>query len=97
MTRSHTPGHWTYALEAGRETLHKISGPGGSPRICTMSDGLNDTATISANARLIAAAPDLLLALETLLFNALHGNGLDALQQGHDKARAAIEKATSAS
>ena len=44
-----------------------------------------------ANARLIAAAPDLLEALESVLGNCLDSQGLAA---AHAKARAAIAKAT---
>jgi hypothetical protein len=51
------------------------------------------TAGEEANARLIAAAPDLLAALKALLFNATHGNGLDAHYRAQDEARAAIAKA----
>ena len=46
-----------------------------------------------ANAHLIAAAPDLYHALTELLFNSLHGNGLEAQYKTLDKARAAIAKA----
>jgi len=46
-----------------------------------------------ADARLYAAAPDLLAALEQVLFNSVHGNGLEAHYEAHDKARAAIAKA----
>jgi hypothetical protein len=54
--------------------------------ICPGPDGI-------ANARLIAAAPDMLAALKELLFNAVHGNGLEAHYKTQDKARAAIAKA----
>jgi len=49
--------------------------------------------TALANARLIAAAPDLLSALKDLLFNCDHGNGLNAWEKTKEKARAAISKA----
>jgi len=93
MTTSHTPGPWTVHPTSNKRngtSWRNIHAPGhfGNQYV---------SESLECNAQLIAAAPDLLLALETLLFNALHGNGLDALQQGHDKARAAIEKATSAS
>lgn len=82
MTTSHTPDGWV-------KDQNRIEDRTGK-RIATCSPEHGD---YMRNSRLIASAPDLLAALETLLFNALHGNGLDALQQGHAKARAAIAKA----
>jgi DNA-binding transcriptional LysR family regulator len=49
---------------------------------------------LDANGRLIAAAPELLSALSALLFNADHGNGLEALYAARENARKAIFKAT---
>ena len=48
---------------------------------------------VDANARLIAAAPDLLEALKEMLFKAEYGNGLEAHYKANDRARAAIAKA----
>lgn len=47
-----------------------------------------------ANARLIAAAPELLLALEHLLFACNHGNGAAAWAKAKKDAATAISKAT---
>ena len=95
MTTAHTPGPWVARLTGytGRASAEFVVTPLNSTRAVAHIKHSTISPT-EANARLIAAAPDLLLALETLLFNALHGNGLDALQQGHAKARAAIDKAT---
>lgn len=46
----------------------------------------------SFNANLISAAPELYNALKELLFNSLHGNGLEAQYKTIDKAKAAIAK-----
>ena len=65
MNTKHTPGPWHYALQAGADTIHHISGPQGKPRICELVG--NDTEHIAANARLIAAAPALLKHADWLL------------------------------
>jgi len=49
--------------------------------------------TQAANARLMAAAPEMYQALKTLLFNCRHGNGLEAQYQALDKAESALAKA----
>ena len=46
-----------------------------------------------ANARLIAAAPELYEALKAMLFKAEHGNGLEAHYKVNEAARAALAKA----
>ena len=91
MKMKHTPGPWEYGEERGccRE-IHADNGPElyaiaqtrhGDPEIC------------EANARLIAAAPDLLDELETLV---RYAQGADIPPNvAVDRARAAIAKATS--
>jgi hypothetical protein len=82
MSGKHTPGPWTYEGDhthrqynirmLGREAKH----------ICTVNDlpphvlANRDQSTAEANARLIAAAPDLAQALADLLADAL-SMGLD--------------------
>ena len=90
MKMKHTPGPWEYGEERGccRE-IHADNGPElyaiaqtrhGDPEIC------------EANARLIAAAPDLLDELETLV---RYAQGADIPPNvAVDRARAAIAKAT---
>jgi hypothetical protein len=98
MTAKHTPGPW----EASR---WRVCGRIDTDRICVICDTAHNaksrTPENEANARLIAAAPDLLAACQQLLkdFNQLwldttdgeHGEPLD---QGPNMARAAIAKAT---
>ena len=76
MSAGHTPGPWFavgYPVEIESETVADI---------CTTNahlfgqPGLHDDARAMANARLIAAAPNLLAALENLLADAVE-MGLD--------------------
>jgi len=81
MSKQHTPGPWHTAGEQGvqiRSEKHQIA------KVWTMRGN-----EWKANARLIAAAPDLLEALQHLMV--AHGEQLDyAFQQAQD----AIAKAT---
>jgi hypothetical protein len=100
---AHTPAPWAVDGTLHSGDLDVISADG---RIAMIDDsratGWNEP-TIKANARLIAAAPDLLEAIIALLnveSAALHGarssvanNGLDVAYH-FNKARAAIAKAT---
>jgi hypothetical protein len=69
---SHTPGPWTgwYTPTGPDEHGWAIGPEGCTPCVATVSadeaGGLTDGASIEANARLIAAAPDLLAALIAL-------------------------------
>lgn len=87
MTTKHTPGPWTPT----RETIE--------PNICDMTSSRSPEET-AANARLIAAAPDLLAALVAI--EALTYEAQSEMQDGHAKrdvivamnrARAALVKA----
>lgn len=79
MNAKHTPGPWFHALQAGAETQHFIYGPHGKPRIAEVLG--NSTEQITANARLIAAAPELLAALQAVLAMDVKGHSLlDRLQ-----------------
>lgn len=94
MELKHTPAPWTYTygqgIDGGRfiidsNTAHAIA--------CTAGfEPMNE-----ANARLISAAPDLLMALDSLLpYAAAHRLArIEGTQcrEALDKARAAIEKA----
>ena len=81
----HTPGPWAYENYGG--TLHVfLDNEGGTPSICKLVGNDKD-----ANARLIAAAPDLLEALQNLL-KVHEGEGGTQYHAG-DIARAAIAKA----
>lgn len=96
MNTQHTPGPWLMVadLERGTFRVGRQDQRFGQSiiRVCTVTDQGNDEEK-TANARLIAAAPDLLAACEAMveLFAQLHtGNRYEADRQ----ARAAIAKAT---
>ena len=105
MTSKHTPGPWTHKL-AG-----EVQGPDGLPvayaSAWRMTDGDAESGTgpASANARLIAAAPDLLAALEVLNAECIRLAKLErngGIAKGgeprklFDQVQAAIAKATGA-
>ena len=92
MSARHTPGPW-FALENDPKHF-----PGHGYRVNRNKDGFAwDLAHIcnapngSANARLIASAPELLEALKAVLANSLDSKGL---ADAHKQARDAIAKAT---
>lgn len=87
----HTQGPWQYAFEGG--TVAFILEADGTT-VAKMSVTENSTAhrTLHANARLIAAAPDLLEALETCEAFLLSAGF--ASSDAYAKASAAIAKAT---
>ena len=66
----HTPGPWTYEEEAYH--MEQVFGPKG-----LIAQVVGDSAETCANAILIAAAPDLLAALERLLGSTKRGNADD--------------------
>ena len=84
----HTPGPWAYENYGG--TVHVfLDNKEGTPSICKLVGNDKD-----ANARLIAAAPELLGALEELFSMADDAyEGDDEFTWNVGKARAAIAKA----
>lgn len=95
----HTPGPWVVA-PYGNASL-EIQGATDSVGRCYQvaiikdhGDGPDFPIPIRANAKLIAAAPELLAALKRLEFAVIHGNGWQAWQDIKDQARAAITEAT---
>lgn len=97
MSAAHTPGPWVAGLNdvpyAGLDfECWTVDGPDGG--ICTVDSSVDER---EANARLIAAAPELLEALQELASEvATAGLSLallDRLDASHFKARAAIAKA----
>ena len=67
MTAKHTPGPWTLHPTALHPAVRSVGTPGAGPRrICTVGS-MNGNPVDKANARLIAAAPELLDALIALL------------------------------
>ena len=87
MTTQHAPGPWVTDGSVNAENLDVINSEG---RIAMIDDSRStgwNVPTINANARLIAAAPELLEALKDAI-EIIEGTGLDASIQ-----RAAIAKA----
>ncbi len=64
MKTQHTPGPWTYrqAYDNGEPTAFEVDA--GRGNVATVATGAGDVDREEANARLIAAAPDLLAALK---------------------------------
>lgn len=87
---NHTPGPWV--IDPCGDILGNRNTETDNGLICAMCTDRDDGEGTD-NARLIAAAPELLEALEELLFCAVHGNGLEAHYKAQAKARAAIAKA----
>jgi hypothetical protein len=92
MSTQHTPGPWGTDHKDHDSPYQNIKIKAGSKTVCTIwIDDAPDHAFNSeqeANARLIAAAPDLLEALQNLV----NGNGF-APSESLEKARAALAKA----
>ena len=98
MSAAHTPGPW-FAKREGFSTVY-IEGrirPGVLQEIAACGPTEAGPETQEANARLIAAAPELLLALQSLmnLFEQ-HEQAAHTTSPVGDYARAAIAKATGA-
>jgi hypothetical protein len=91
----HTPGLW-FAMRSEREWI--INQRGGPGYVCTVPRLAHRADECDANARLIAAAPALLKALQEMVQLAEETN--DASNEGglldsrYDRARAAIASAT---
>lgn len=90
MKTSHTPGPWVACPEVGgEEQIGKVgTGPDGWLGVAQVFGDTPDE--VSANTALIAAAPDLLAALEACLDYPDHNIGCETERE----ARAAIAKAT---
>lgn len=95
MTAKHTPGPWT--PEFGEAYRVRAQQDGGQVAIMMNLKGQHGLAgrrngdEVAANARLIAAAPELLDALQAIINDGLH---CDVVPHLHTKARAAIARAT---
>jgi hypothetical protein len=91
MSAKHTPGPWSiYSITF--KGYHQIAGAQGG-RVCQVLPFEDE---YKANARLIAAAPELLAAIHVLLrdYTAVHDIGDLEMQPAIYQARAAIAKAT---
>ena len=88
----HTPGPWSFYTEPQPNGCPVVGSNG--LLICMLGHSVRmaDQKEIAlANARLIAAAPELLEALKDILSNCLDSDGLS---RAYENARAAIAKAT---
>ena len=101
MTTKHTPGPW-FADKLEDRNAYNIfmpgySSAGASVHFCANATGCMGGEEVQANARLIAAAPELLEALRAIVnlwdhHASAHGDGI--IYPLHQAARAAIAKAT---
>jgi hypothetical protein len=93
MTDKHTPGPWTVSV-SGKENENCTVVADGIPVAIVNDDNGNfafkAVSEIHANARLIAAAPDLLAALDVLLYPEKH---LVNVATARERAQDAIAKA----
>ena len=91
--QQHTPGPWAYIVPDGHVVRHPQIYSDFGPVANATWLGENKLDQLNANARLIAAAPELLEALEEIV-SAADGDGWSQLDADLRKARAAIAKAT---
>ena len=99
MSAQHTPGPWKFGKELGaRNGVWLVSFDAGSKgRGIAIAETRTGPGSEEANARLIAAAPELLAALETAymaLIGYLPAHRNDVTDAAIGAARAAITKAT---
>lgn len=89
QTQTHTPGPWEVMTGPGWDGTGTIAGAGESTRlVCTVNDwGFPDET--AGNLALIAAAPALLAALETILLPSPHYGATQAHRDYVDAARVA--------
>lgn len=94
----HTPGPWVVGPVDDTVVTH-LGADGVRYEVAQIDGDYNEPdlwPVMEANARLIAAAPDLLAALKDVVFNCTHGNGLQTQWTALDRARDAIAKAENA-
>ena len=91
--QQHTPGPWAYIVPDGHVVRHPQIYSDFGPVANATWLGENKLDQLKANARLIAAAPELLEALELLVDNP-YRDGTESDERLRRIARAAIAKAT---
>ena len=94
MSTQHTPGPWS-VTDGHYPSFKEISGPSFKISVVMWATDLteDDYQKRDADLRLIAAAPDLLEALQRMLDAPSHGTH-EAMRRANEAARAAIVKAT---
>jgi hypothetical protein len=99
MSAGHTPGPWTYEGDHTHRQFNIRMLGRDAQHICTVNNlpphvlANREQSTAEANARLIAAAPDLLAALVELDAWAMNESGADYPNGTFEVVRAAIAKA----
>lgn len=101
MAAKHTPGTWTnHFMPLDEGMRHRIKAQGGRTICLIPESGRRNADADMANANLIAAAPELLAACETLMLaeavqdGERNGATLGLVSRAIDAARAAICKAS---
>lgn len=94
MTKAHTPGPWKWRQSYTKGEPQEIVIHAGAIDICSMLAG--DIEDEEADAALIAAAPDLLAALEAQIAPRAKGWRVTDWEMRDEQARAAIAKAKGA-
>ena len=89
----HTPGPWTVDPKTLAVYAPDRHGHAAAVRVAECGRTLLPTAEIHANAALVAAAPDLLVALQDIIESS-DANCGDSLANAINAARAAIARAT---
>lgn len=107
MSKKHTPGPWVAGIDSdwsvdtgGDATWLNVGREGGSPIAMVVTDDWSDKADVivDANARLIAAAPDLLAVAEWVIDNyATHMSHEAFRVEAYAMALVAVTKAKAAS
>ncbi len=92
---AHTPGPWFLQHSGKHDGNRAVRAWRRGRDICAMNGGANDDPEIYANARLIAAAPEMLQALESVLASVPFASyrGDEELDECEEKVRAAIRRA----
>jgi len=93
MTAQHTGGRWRYHEGRNGEFLVSCESGGFAPIARVKGDKRTTLKDARANARLMAAAPDLLAALYAMMDNCYDPDRNDEIVQAFDAARDAIAKA----
>ena len=95
MEKKHTPGPWKTQTHISLDRLEIRDANGRRIAECAMDFPMS-AITHDANASLIAAAPELLEALQEIVTAAADGKGRSQRDASFTKARAAISKAIGA-
>lgn len=93
MTTQHTPKPWHYHSGHNGEFLITCESGGFAPIARVKGDKRSTLKDAEANARLIAAAPELLAALYAMMDNCYDPDRNDEIVQAFNAAREAIAKA----